>query len=306
MLTNRMTIKEQAAIYLDSLAERKRCPVKPATLAAYKSYINRWIIPELGSLALQKVENGKMKSFVQKLSKLSPASIDGIANCVKAIIASAIDSNGNMLYPRKWNTEFIDAPLIDKKAQKAPIIGREAIQEAICRAPERFKPLYALLAGTGLRISEALSLQAEKVHNRSFYDPDRALIVVNSSIYNRLEQSPKTQAGVREIDIAPNLNFYLRSLRPLQGYWFNNTEGRPYSVTDSSLYNEAKKVGVPGFHSFRRFRRTHLEIENVPAGLCDFWMGHEGKEIAARYIKFGQDIQARKIWCEKAGLGFDL
>jgi len=35
-----------------------------------------------------------------------------LSNIVKAVVASALDENGEARFSRKWNEEFIDAPLV--------------------------------------------------------------------------------------------------------------------------------------------------------------------------------------------------
>ena len=50
--------------------------------------------------------------------------------------------------------------------------------------------------------------------------------------------------------------------------------------------------------SLRRFRTTHLENMSVPRVLVDHWTGHATKTITG--------IGARKNWCRRAGLGFQL
>jgi len=59
------------------------------------------------------------------------------------------------------------------------------------------KSLYALLAGTGLRIEEAFALQVE--------DIEHSVIHVRHSMWNGKLYSPKTAAGLREVDIHHSL-----------------------------------------------------------------------------------------------------
>lgn len=41
--------------------------------------------------------------------------------------------------------------------------------------------------------------------------------------------------------------------------------------------------------------------------LIDYWMGHENPEMSTRYGKqLLEDVQYRKQWAEKVGLGFEL
>jgi hypothetical protein len=300
-----MNIQSQSKIYWDHLVSRKRSPIKPTTAKIYQSYLNKWILPELGSLEVSAVENGVMKVFVSKLATagLSASAIEGVTGRLKDIVSSAIDVNGNELYPRKWNSEFVDAPIIDPAKQKAPTITLKSLQEALGRAQGQFRALYALLAGSGLRMSESLALQPGPDDGKgSFWLPEQSKLVVRQQRKDGILQSPKTQAGIREVDLAPELNAFLCNETPrLKGFCDNN-----YLFDNRRLVQARQHDGVPGYHSFRRFRRTHLESQNVPRGLSDFWMGHAGKEVSDRYIKIGQDIEARKTWCAKAGLGFEL
>jgi hypothetical protein len=38
----------------------------------------------------------------------------------------------------------------------------------------------------------------------------------------------------------------------------------------------------------------------------DYWTGHAGKAITDRYTKLGRSIDARRKWCARAGIGFQL
>lgn len=304
-----MTLAEQAEIFLERLKTRKRSPIKPATIAAYNSYLKNWILPELGSLDLSLVENGVMKKFVAKLAEkqLSAASISGITNCVKGIVGSAVDENGNELYARKWNSEFIDAPILNSKDQKAPIISAEAVSSVLSSAEGIYRPLFALLAGTGLRISESLALRRGPIDTSSYWDSDKAVLVIRKALWRGKEQGTKTPSGVREVDITKELNDYLKESlkdRGIGAYIFGHNGERPFRLR--TLYDEAARIGIPGYHSFRRFRITHLENMGVPRGMVMYWTGHAAGNVHETYIKLDKDIQARRDWCEKAGLGFKL
>src|SRR4029077_19954064 len=88
------------------------------------------------------------------------------------------------------------------------------------------------------------------------------------------------------------------------GFLFANSIGG--AVAQRTLYDAKNKIGLPGFHAFRRFRITHLENMGVPLGLINFWAGHAGKSVHDRYVKLNKDVEARKEWAAKAGLGFEL
>lgn len=305
-----MTINDQFDAFITQISTRKRSPTKPATLAAYRSYYKNWIAPQIGSLELSKVENGVMKQFVAHLAEsgLAPASIAGVTQLVKGIVASAMDKNGNPLFPRVWNAEFIDAPMIDHNAQKTPLITAQEASRAVLMAPGQYSPLFALAAGSGCRISEILAIRVGIQPVSSYWDPQESKLVIRKALYHGREQGTKTAAGVREVDLDPQLNDYLinyfKGIRNDGEFLFRNDTGGP--LRPNTAYDVAEQRGVPGFHSFRRFRCTHLENVGVPRGLAMFWTGHAKKDVHDGYVRLDKDIEARRDWAKRAGIGFEL
>lgn len=301
-----MTIETQFEVYMKQMMIRKRSPIKGATVAAYNSYWRTWVEPHLGKMEVGKVENGVMKKFVALLAEkgLSASSICSITQLVKGIVSSVHDDNGNIVHVRKWNSDFIDSPVIED--QKTPTITPQGIIQAIEGGGSTFGPLFALLAGSGLRIGEIRALRVGHQENGSYWDPKESKLVISKALYLDKEQSPKTKSGIREVDLDVSLNEYLMASNvSLKGYMFSEDNGEPLNM--NSLYEVAKECKVPGFHAFRRWRITHLENMSVPLGLINFWAGHATKgDIHNRYVKLDKDIQARKDWARRAGFGFEL
>ena len=301
-----MTFKTQSRKFLEALETRKRNPVSENTIRAYQSYLRTWILPKLGTTEVAAFENGAMRTFVRTLRPLAPATVVSIANLVKEIVASAQDANGNELYPRAWNNDFMDLPTVSARDQKTPTIGVPALETAISRTSGQFRALYALLAGTGLRISEALALRSGPDDGRSsVWLPEDHKLVIRGQLQNGEFVRPKTAAGYREVDINEDMNGVLCQLqRPAGDLLFAGHNEGPLPLP--TAYDAARRDGIPGFHSLRRFRITYLENQGVPRGLVQFWAGHSGKGITERYVKAGQDIESRKVWAERVGLGFKL
>ena len=295
-----MLVKDQWIIFLEQITNRKRSPAKGATRSAYMSYFQNHIKPELGNLEVGKIENGVMKKFVAKLAEknLSAASISAIVNCLKGIVASDMDENGNRRHNPSWNTDFIDAPPVTD--QNAPIISREALESAITALPEPYRTLIIALGGSGLRIGEMLAIRADKTENGSYWDREESKFVIRRGMWRGREQSTKTPAGVREIDLCNELNDHLINR------FGDKKEGFLFPVRLSTAYNKIREVGVPGFHSLRRYRVTNLENQQVPRTLVQFWIGHSGKEITDRYCRLDSDKLIRKEWAFKAGLNFTI
>ena len=301
-----MTVQEQWEQYIEGLRTRKRNPVAPTTLDRYTCYWGKWIGPNLGSRKVCSVENKAMRDFVAVLAKatLAPTTIRAITTVLKDLLSSAVDKNGNELYPRKWNADFIDMPVVEKRSMKAPSIGSDALETALERTQSPRMALYALIAGTGLRIAEALGIRVGKDDGKgSFWLPADSKIIIRDQYHGRYGHTPtKTPAGCREVDLAPELNTFLQKHASAEGYLFGGKE--PWAI--STLERKVKEDGIPGFHSLRRFRLTHLENQNTPRSLAYFWTGHADESTHDSYIKLEKEYAARKEWVVKVGLGFRL
>jgi len=296
------TFKAQAAEFLKASETRKRNPVRPATLKKYRECIKKHLNPALGNLTLENVGNKELKSLISRLSAegLSAATITLNVNIAKQIVASAVNDNGDQLCPRTWNSDFMDLPTI--KTQKRPIADAQAIQDAVSQAPTPESALIALLAGTGLRISEALALQVTDSGTNTFWDRLNLKIVVRQQRNGCMLYGPtKTAAGVREVDLAKELNDYLEvRLVP-------HVNGLVFPGCESHYRARLIKYGIMGgYHSLRRFRTTHLRLQSVPEPIVHFCIGHADQTVTDLYTQVGEKIEARKLHCEKAGLGFSL
>lgn len=292
-----MNFKLQSEQFLKSAQTRKRNPIKESSVKKYVSSLTH-VLPAFGDKDLADINNSTLKTLVAQLSAegLSASTITGVVAVVKLVVASAVNDQGEPLYPRTWNHEFIDLPVIDPNDQKAPVAGGKAISQAVSRAAGQDRALYALLAGSGLRIDEARVLTVGPESNTSTWDPQTGTVYIKATA----SWSPKTDAGVRTVDLAPELNdFLVETLAPV--------EGQPVfrHVRPMTAYGHLKDAGIPGFHSLRRFRVTHLR-KTVPEGLLKFWIGHANESVTDRYDKIRVDVDARKNFAEKAGLGFSL
>jgi integrase len=95
------------------------------------------------------------------------------------------------------------------------------------------------------------------------------------------------------------------------GLVFRNGLGKPLAqsnVVRRSLHPVLERLEVPkaGFHSFRRFRATHLTKNRVPESLVKFWMGHAATNQTEEYVKlFGEGDYRREV-ADGVGLGFEL
>jgi integrase len=296
METAQTTFREQAEKFLSDTASDARAN----TLASYRSILTARVIPVLGEEDLANIDSATAKLLKDRLVKagLSPATINLAVGLMKKVVGSATDSRGNRLYAPKWNNDFIRLPRVNPRLQKAPVTPSGTLQEAITATNGEVKALVALLAGTGLRIGEALAIG---MPGGNVWDPAAGTITVQATLVRRhiLQPNPKTEAGNRVVDLHPELNALLRSQ-------FANRESRMFTASIDFYARRLKSLGIQGFHSMRRFRITHQKLSNVPDTIIKFSAGHAASDITERYTKVGSQVDARRQWANDAGLGFTL
>jgi integrase len=98
---------------------------------------------------------------------------------------------------------------VNKKAQNTPTVEAEEIETILAAAKVRYRVLYSLLAGSGLRIAEALGLEIGK-----HLSPDCSIVFVRQQRSKKgtgIEPYPKTDAGFRDVDLDPALAHLLKN-----------------------------------------------------------------------------------------------
>jgi len=297
------TFRQQGESWLRHVQERKRRPVKPHTVSTWKSHL-KWINPRLGDAPLCSVNNLALKGLVTEMSDagFSPKTISNYAQVVKMVVASAIGDDGDELYPRKWNHDFIDLPEVGD--QRTPMFTAEEIERIIQAAEGQHRMLYTLLPASGLRIGEALALEV------GHFTADGTLRV-RQGVWNGKLQSPKTRNGIREVDLPAGVSLALEEFigERKEGFIFRTPSGNPLGQSNVLRRNlhpilAGLGLGKAGFHSFRRFRVTHLRKQGTPEDLLRFWLGHADKSITDGYSKVREDVKFRKAIAEQVGVGF--
>jgi integrase len=204
-------------------------------------------------------------------------------------------------YPRKWNHDWAGMPLIDPRTQHRPTVTKDEVERLITAINPRFRVLVALLAGTGLRIGEALGLKTEDLTD------DCRVLHVRRSVWQCREQLPKTSNAIRMVDVAEPLARVLRDYTAdMSGLLFATRDGKPLSQRNvlRSLLNAG---GTCGFHGFRRFRTETLRRERIPEDLRRFWLGHASTSVTDLYADgLRQDLAWRQEWVLRVGLGFAI
>jgi hypothetical protein len=138
-------------------------------------------------------------------------------------------------------------------------------------------PLVALLAATGIRLSEALSLNAHGkfATPENYYDASRALI--------HIERSTNLM-GRRDVYLPASFN-----------EWFIRAK-LPY-LHKLSLFAAIKRFNLPPTPAYRRFRITHLRNSGMDGLVSRRQIGH------AKHTP-GHDEAFARAEVERCGVGF--
>ena len=132
---------------------------------------------------------------------LSPKTIDNYAQVVKMVVASAVDKEGEEIYPRKWNHEFMDMPMVVKAKQNTPCFSPEIMSGLATWKKERERMVFILCGAAGLRIGEALGLEIDK-----HITPDFLTISIEQKVRHcKVEGRLKTMSALRKVDLHPEV-----------------------------------------------------------------------------------------------------
>jgi integrase len=324
-----ITFRSQAAWWLSEIASgrlksrqknKRGQRIRVSTLDAYTTAV-AYLNEKIGDRTLATFDNGEMKELISTMEaetrengerRFTPKTIVNYYLIAAAVFATAKDRKGKQLFPRQWDLNYIGLPAVDKKTQKTPTLEATEIETILAAAKKLYRVLYCLLAGSGLRISEALGLEIGK-----HFSADCSIVYVRqqrSKKGHRIESYPKTDAGIRDIDLDPALAALVKKYigGRTSGFLFETSGSLPMSprnIARDSLHPILKKMGreLAGFHTFRRFRESILQMSEARTLLIDFWMGHANRDMSGRYGKQLLDnVQWRRDCAAKVGLGFTL
>jgi integrase/recombinase XerD len=168
---------------------------------------------------------------------------------------------------------------------QASILTRVQIGEIIELASDRYRPIFAIAAYTGCRISEARSLTAKNLNLDNGYV---------------LFAETKTKVD-RVVPLHPDLvNILRKGNLPTTGYLFPSPRSSG-PISREAIAQELKAIaqdlGVIGVstHSFRRSVATHLHEMGKDLKTIASITGHKDLNSLSRYIDVSPEKQMAAI-----------
>jgi integrase len=317
------TFRSQSVWWLSEMkagrivGKKTREQIRYPTIGGY-STAAAYLCDVIGEMSLASLENDQAKDLIVKMKaeqnatgerRFGDKTICEYFKVFTQVIASAKE-NGNELFPRKWNLADIGLPHIKKRNQKRPTIEREELEILLSKLK---RPIYtmiaSLLAGSGLRISELLSLDVRK-----HISADCKVITIKCQRGQKgTIEVPKTDAGYRTIDLCEPLANMLGKFIGDRKDGFLFQTGNGTMLSPENLWKHGFRTVVRGmgldirFHAFRRYRESVLQASEPRDMLLHFWMGHGDESLSTRYgEQLVRDRAFRQEQTNKVGLGFDI
>lgn len=291
---------------------------KAAFVRSAESILSKHLLPRFGDLPLDSINETAVQEFVADLKRMTfeqrkpkgkERQLEGaIVKTYKLSRKTILNIVGvlKLILGRKvWMLWELD--LGNPEQPKQRYFTEQQLKQIIEGAEGQYRVLFAVLAGTGMRIGEAAGLHIEDL------DLDNCVIHVQRSVFNGREQPPKTVNAVREIDIDPQLALLLKEHtgERKSGRVFEAENGSPISdsnVRKRVLHPLLEKLGIPkaGFHAFRHSRVTILRKNGTPEDLQKLWIGHSSLRTTDRYSHTQEEIEYRRLEASKVGLNLVL
>jgi integrase len=173
----------------------------------------------------------------------------------------------------------------EKKADECVIYSQKEVSKMlqhICGSKSLNDIAILFAMYTGMRVGEIVALKWEDINN-DFIHVNRTQIRYNDDcgkIIHEIRDFPKTEAGIRDVVIVPELRSVikrLRSINPFTEYLFEkNGECIHKHSVCTRLYNLCDRFGFErkGMHAIRRYYITKLIDAGVEESIIIHQVGH--------------------------------
>lgn len=267
--------------------------LRPNTIAAYDRSV-RILLPVLGSIPIRRLRSSQVSDALASLrGRYSPHSIAGARTVLSTAIKDAM-REGHILTNE---ASLARAPRVPRTTRTAP---DSMTVRAILAAMEghRLRPLYVLLAGTGLRIGEATGLRWEED-----IQPDTITVHVQLQRMGaeHVLTDPKSDSSGRIVFQPPAVKDALRAHKARQaeeriaagrkwrksGLVFTTTTGEAIAESTAQwvLSEACKRAGVRHVapHDLRRFYLTTV-ADVAGRDVAQRLGGHTAPTMTDRYL----------------------
>lgn len=277
-LDDRQTV---AAYLINWLAEKSRT-LKPTTVARYRDYITKDLIPALGAIRLDTLHHQHIAAFVghQLDTGRGPVTLRRCIATLSSALTDAVRQRRLPHNPARHAT--IPRPPTPERACWTPTQACTFLRHCH-QINDPLADLFEVIIGTGMRKGEALALHWADVHL------DQRMLFVRHTLSNvnnttPVLTTPKTKTSLAWIGLSDRViaAFGRQAARqhnhPQQRFVFARPDGRPLRP-DSVLrrfHQLTAQAGLPRIrvHDLRHLAATLMLASNVPLAIASKTLRH--------------------------------
>ena len=212
---HRATPTVAATITTEDYVNHWKCQVaqtvKPRTLARYLEIWTLHILPRFQKVRVRDLDRSRIKMFLtEKLSEgLQKRTVRNIQAVLRAMLNVAIE-DGLITSNPAANLGRVLKLGVSKSTTQEEIKAltkeqRQLFLQTACRIAPRYYPLFFVLAGTGMRLGEALALQPDDIDYFA-----KSIRIARAFSEDRTLDTPKSGHG-RTVDFSQALSDALQS-----------------------------------------------------------------------------------------------
>jgi integrase len=300
---SRVTFCEYADDWVDRYRGRGRNGFREETRKKYRADLERYAYPYFGKRLrrrLGEVTPRDISGFVAWLCDekvhsrvLSDSRVRNIVAPVRACFATAVEE-GVMRQNPAARVRLPHRPRIEDDGETIRVLTHEQLAMFLALIHPDYKLFFRLLAGTGLRYSEAIGLQKKHLRLSGLRPAAR----VRQRLYKEKLAPPKSKYGRRDVPLPDDLVNDLRAaVKALDddAFVFSTSAGTPLNYSNLRqriMKPVAEEIGAPwlGFHTFRHTCASLLFERGANAVQVQRWLGHHSAAFTlATYVHLMND-----------------
>lgn len=294
--------------------------LKPKTLEYYRSQLEHYICPAMGTYALEDLKPEVVQRFVNHLrERLSEESVKHAYSVLRRMLDVAV----NWQYIESNPARRIERPKVTRKEPKTPtMVEARAFLDSI--VGHRFEALYHLAITLGMRRGELLGLRWMDINwvDSTLQIRQQLIEVDHAAVF----ATPKSESSKRTLPLTPRLVVKLRAHWARQqdersnksmswkehGLVFPNKNGIPLlPISITKQFNElvdGTPIADANLHLLRHVAASSLAEIGTSEAVIGAILGHTGGSITRRYIqvtlptmrKAIEDVE-RALWAPSSG-----
>ncbi|MFW3171167.1 tyrosine-type recombinase/integrase [Geodermatophilus sp. CPCC 206100] len=264
MLTGAYVDPKAGKVTLEQYAEEWRAAQvhRPTTEAHHETMLRRHVYPHLGHRLLADIRPSEVQAWIKRLSgSLAPSTVGVVHRIVAGIFKAAVRD-------RRVATSPCEGTKLPKRQPKwVEPLSTEAVAALLAAVPDRYRTLFVLAAGTGMRQGEVFGLTVDRINFlRRQVTVDRQLILVPGK--EPFLAPPKTAASNRTIPlpqvVVDALAAHLAAFPAgAEGFLFTTDSGKPIRRTAFSAQvwqPAARAAGLPPAETFHGLRHHYASL----------------------------------------------